>query len=105
MVTGVLYLFFTMDEFKTYQKNPSVVCTELDDGAVLLNLDTKYYYNLNETGLRIWQIMEEVENPAEIAEKLANEYEIDVERAKASVVKLMEELEKEGLIIPKEGGD
>ena len=94
-----------MDKFKTYQKNPSVVCTELDAGAVLLNLDTKYYYNLNESGLRIWQIMDEFQNPVEIVEKLANEYEVDVERAKASIVRLMGELEKEGLIIPKKGGD
>ncbi len=90
---------------KLYQKNPSVVCTELDDGAILLNLDTKYYYNLNATGLRIWQIMDEFKNPMEIAKKLVNEYEIDAERATASVVRLVKELEKEELIIPNKGGD
>jgi len=93
------------DQYKTYKKNPSVACTELDDGAVLLNLDTKYYFNLNETGLRIWQILEESQNPLEIAERLANEYEVEVERAKASVVKLMEDLEKDGLIMSKGKGD
>lgn len=87
-------------QFNTYQKNPSVVCTELDDGAVLLNLDTKYYFDLNETGLRIWQIMEEVRGePMAIAEKLANEYDIDPEKAGASVLRLLAELEKEELII------
>lgn len=85
---------------KFYQKNPSVSCTELEDGAILLNLDTKYYYTLNSTGLRIWQIMDELEDPLEIAQRLATEYEVDEEKAKASVVKLMEELEQEGLIRP-----
>ncbi len=93
------------DQLKAYKKNPSVACTELDDGAVLLNLDTKYYFNLNETGLRIWQILEESQNPLEIAERLANEYEVEMERAKASVVKLMEDLEKDGLIMSKGKGD
>ncbi len=93
------------DQFKTYKKNPSVACTELDDGAVLLNLDTKYYFNLNETGLRIWQPLEESQNPLKIAERLANEYEVEVERTKSSVVKLMEDLEKEGLIMPNIKGD
>ena len=93
------------DQYKTYKKNPSVACTELDDGAVLLNLDTKYYFNLNETGLRIWQILEESQNPLEIAERLANEYEVEVERARASVIKLMEDLEKDGLIMSKGKGD
>ncbi|MBI5664182.1 MAG: PqqD family protein [Nitrospirae bacterium] len=87
------------DQFKTYRKNPSVVCTELDEGAVLLNLDTKYYFNLNETGLRIWQIVEESLNPMEIAEKLSCEYDVDVERAKSSVIRILGELEKEALIV------
>jgi hypothetical protein len=87
------------NNLKFYQRNPSVSCTELEDGAVLLNLDTKYYYTLNSTGLRIWQIMDESKDPLEIAQKLAVEYEVDEEKAMASVVKLMEELEQEGLII------
>ncbi len=93
------------NQFKTCKKNPSVVCTELDDGAVLLDLDTKYYYNLNETGLRIWQMMEESQNLAEVAKRLANEYEVEVERAKASVARLMKDLEKERLIMPDGKGD
>jgi len=87
------------NQFRTYQKNPSVVCTELDDGAVLLNLDTKYYFNLNETGLRIWQTLEEARTPTEIAEKLAGEYDVDMGKAKTSVLRLLGELEKEELII------
>ena len=92
----------THDQFRTYRKNPSVACTELDDGAVLLNLDTKYYFNLNETGLRIWQIMEEFRTPAEIAGKLACEYDVDEERATASVLRLLGELKKEELVVSQE---
>lgn len=92
------------DQFRTYRKNPSVACTELDDGAVLLNLDTKYYFNLNESGLRIWQLMEKCQNPVEIAGELAKEYNVDMERAKASVVRLLGELEKEELIISQQKG-
>lgn len=81
------------------RKNPSVVCTELDDGAVLLNLDSRYYFNLNETGLRIWQMLDECIDPMIIAEKLSDEYDVTVERSKTSVVRLMQVLEKEDLII------
>ncbi len=94
-----------MNKTKAYQKNPSVLCTELDEGAVLLDLDSKCYYSLNETGLRIWQMMDEVQNPLEMAKRLANGYEIDAERAMASVVRLVEELEKERLIITKKEGE
>ena len=88
-----------MEEIKKYLKNPSVVSTELDDGAVLLNLDTKYYYNLNVTGFRIWQALEDTRSPSLIAAEFANEYETDIERVNLSLARLIEELEKEGLII------
>lgn len=100
-----MYILISMNKTKAYQKNPSVLCTELDEGAVLLDLDSKWYYSLNETGLRIWQIMDEVQDPLEIAKRLANIYEIDEERIEASVVRLVEELEKERLIITKEEGE
>ena len=88
-----------MEEIKKYLKNPSVVSTELDDGAVLLNLDTKYYYNLNVTGFRIWQALEDARSPLLIAAEFGNEYETDIERVNLSLARLIEELEKEGLII------
>jgi hypothetical protein len=84
---------------KFYQKNPSVSCTELEDGAILLNLDNKYYYTLNSTGLRIWQIMDEIKDPLEIAKKLVTEYKVDRETALASVIRMIEKLEQEKLIL------
>jgi hypothetical protein len=38
--------------------HPSVVCTVLDEGGVLLHLDTKYYYSLNRTGMAVWSALE-----------------------------------------------
>jgi hypothetical protein len=81
-----------------YQRNPAVVCTELDDGAILLNLNTKDYYNINETGLRIWQFLSEPSNLSEMAEKILEEYEVDKERAMESVRRIIAELYSESLV-------
>ena len=88
-----------MDPLKTYHKNPEVVTTELEDGAILLNLNTKYYYNLNETGLSIWQALDESGDPETITTKLTDAYDIDRKQASAYLDELLEDLEKEGLII------
>ena len=88
-----------VEEIKKYRKNPSVVSTELDDGGVLLNLDTKYYYNLNVTGFRIWQALEAARSPSLVAAELANEYQTDIDRVNLSLTRLIEQLEKEGLIM------
>lgn len=44
---------------KSLCPNPSVVCTVLEEGGVLLHLETKYYYSLNRTGLAFWLALED----------------------------------------------
>ena len=88
-----------MNQLKTYQKNPHVVTTELEDGAILLNLNTKYYYNLNETRLSIWQALDKTGDPEIIATKRTGAYDVDRKQASAYLDELLEDLEKEGLII------
>lgn len=39
--------------------NPDVVCSSLPEGGVLLDLDTKQYFALNQTGLAVWQYLED----------------------------------------------
>lgn len=92
-----------MDEGRelAYKKNPSVVCTELDGGAILLDLNTKYYYNLNETGLRVWRLLDEVSNISEISQEILAEYDIDKDRAEQSVREIMTAMNNEGLVIAK----
>ena len=87
-----------MDQIKLYHKNQNVITTELEDGAILLNLNTKYYYNLNETGLVIWKALDETGKPEAIVTKLTNEYNIDRTHASACLHELLEDLEKERLI-------
>jgi len=41
-----------------YAFRPDVVATMLEDGAVLLDLETKYFYRLNRTGWAIAQLFE-----------------------------------------------
>lgn len=39
--------------------NPDVVCSVLDSGGVLLDLETKQYFALNTSGLLLWQFLED----------------------------------------------
>ena len=75
-----------------------VIFTELDNDAVLLNLTTKMYYTLNETGLRIWQLAENDLTVEEISEKLQEEFDVTPEKAKESVLNLITELISENLV-------
>ena len=84
---------------QTVKPHPEVVCTDLGGKeAVLLHLDTKKYYSLNQTGLRIWQILSDGHTPAYVVEQLQDEFEVTAEKARESVIELMNELIAEKLL-------
>ena len=81
--------------------DPDVVVTELDENeAVLLHLGTKMYYTLNETGIRIWQLLSEGNSIGEACETIHNEYDILSDAAQSSVLNLIRELIAEKLVSP-----
>ncbi len=79
--------------------DPEVVITELEDkDAVLLHLGTKTYFTLNDTGLRIWQMLSSGLTPGEVCKKLPEEFDVSPEKAKKSVLNLVGELINEKLV-------
>ena len=60
-----------------YRAAADALAATLSDGAVLLNLRTKRYYSLNETGTRIWQLLLEGRTEEEIVQTLTAEYDVE----------------------------
>ncbi len=85
------------------EHNPEVVATELEEGAVLLNMATSFYYSLNEPGAEIWRGLASGEEPAALAERLAASFEVEPERAAEAAASFVAELEGEGLVVHGDG--
>jgi hypothetical protein len=80
-------------------RSTDVVCTELEDGAVLLNLDTRLYYSLNEVGLEVWNLLEAVDGPQDAAGELARAFDVDETTAQNAISSFVEELQRERLVV------
>lgn len=80
------------------EKNSSILCTELDNEAVLLDLETKCYYGLNEVALEIWKLINGTRKINSIAENICEQFEVTPEKALGSVTKLVKEFEDNGLV-------
>ncbi len=79
--------------------NPDVVSTLLDNGeVVLMHMGTASYFSLNQSGARIWQLLEAGLSPAAIATQLIAEYEVTPVQATQSVLTLMRQLTAQGLL-------
>ena len=74
--------------------------TELADGTgVLLHLETKFYYTLNPTGVEVWKALAGgAKSEREVAQKISEEFEVDVDTAQADVHAVLSMMLAEGLV-------
>lgn len=80
--------------------DPQVVFTQIDENeAVLLHLGTKMYYSLNETGVRLWQMIESGLETEVIIAKLQEDFDITPKKAKKSISNFRRELLAEKLLV------
>ena len=79
-------------------KNLEIDDTDLDGEKVMMNLDKGEYFMMNEVGSRIWEIISEPINVKEIVNTLRNEYEVDEETCKDTVIEFLGRLNNANLI-------
>jgi Coenzyme PQQ synthesis protein D (PqqD) len=76
-----------------------VIFTDFDGKeGILVDLNTKQYYRLNETGSLIWRGLEKGNTIEDIVNEMQNTYEVSDDHARASVEKLLQNLESNKLV-------
>ena len=75
-----------------------IVFTDFDGEGMIVDLNTKQYFKLNETAALIWRNLESAKPVDEIVAELQSRYEVTREQAAASVEKLLEKLAANKLV-------
>jgi Coenzyme PQQ synthesis protein D (PqqD) len=76
-----------------------VVFTDFEGGeGILVDLNTKQYYRLNETGALIWRGLERGCTVDDIVSEMQEVYEVTSDHAQTSVDKLLRTLESHKLV-------
>lgn len=83
-----------------YRPTPDALLATLSDGAVVLDIQTKKYFSLNETGARIWALVREGVDTDGIISTLTDEYDASRGDVEDAVTSLLESLLGEKLIEP-----
>lgn len=79
-----------------------VIFTELDDlEGVLVDLNTRKYYQLNETASLIWRGLERRLPVSRIATEITERYEVTLEGALSSVEMAFRKFEAQKLVKPR----
>jgi hypothetical protein len=76
-----------------------VVVTDFDGGeGILVDLNTKKYYQLNETAMVVWKGLEKGKTMREIVADITSSYEIAPDQATVSVQRIVENFQSYKLV-------
>ncbi len=92
-----------LDLARQLRINESVVCSELDDEMVLLNIETGIYFGLDAVGTAIWRLLVKGADESEIVRRLLAEYDVEPVRLRTDVSAFLNLLSARGLLHPERG--
>ena len=69
-----------------------VLSRQMNGGAVLVDLDSNRIFELSETGARVWALLSEGLDRAQILERLVAEYDVPRDRAATELNELLSQL-------------
>jgi hypothetical protein len=76
----------------------NVMIREVDDEAVILDLNTEQYFGLDDVGTRMWQVLTEAPSIQSAFDTLLDEYEVDSDTLKHDLDTFIGELVNRALI-------
>jgi len=80
-----------------------VVVTDFDGGeGILVDLNTKRYFQLNETAMVVWKGLEQGKTIGEIVADFTSSYEVEADRAALSVKRLVDSFQTYKLVSAKQ---
>ena len=79
-------------------RSPDQVSGALDGKVVLLSIENGEYYNLNEVGSRIWELLEQPRSVAELIERLLGEFAVDRATCEREALAFLEQLARDKLL-------
>jgi Coenzyme PQQ synthesis protein D (PqqD) len=90
----------------SWQKNPALAWREIDDETIIISPTESVMHELNNTGSFLWKNIDGKKSAAELAELLAENYEVTLDIALSDTQALLEQMSSRKLVVtvPATGG-
>ena len=102
--TGQVLNGLSKNGHKDISLSSTVLCTrdnlscDLQDEAVLLNLQSGKYFGLNPLGARIWRLIQQPITVSDVLQELLKEYDVDAIRCEADLLSFLEAMQAHSLV-------
>lgn len=81
------------------------ISPDLSGDVVILHLKNGIYYELNETGARIWRLIQTPCSMGTVVDALLSDYEVDPQQCEDDVLVLVKDMVGRGLIEIRDGSN
>ena len=88
-----------MNDQTVLKRKSGLMTANMNGSAVMMDIATGKYYNLGETGGRIWELLESPATISDLVQALTAEYDVDQAQCKADVLTFLQQLVDRGLLI------
>ena len=71
-------------------RNEAIVFTDLNDTIVMMDVDEGSYYELDQTGARIWTLLETGRLAADLCDALSAEFDVDPDTCRRDTLEFLQ---------------
>lgn len=82
----------------TVSRDCAWIAAKIDNGIVMINVNSKEYVELNELGTFIWDFLESPRGLEEIVDRIAAEFEATHAQIRDDLMGFLNELQKRGAV-------
>ena len=80
------------------RRSEAITHTDLGDETAMMDIEKGLYYGLDDTGSRIWALVEQPITVRHLCERLTSEYSVGLEQCEEEVTQFLNELLKHGVV-------
>src|SRR5665213_999240 len=88
----------SITEASRVSRRNDMLAQEVEGATVMTDVATGYYYGLESTARRIWELIEQPKSVSEICSILGAEFEVDSGMCETDVIEFLRRMNQEGLV-------
>jgi len=88
----------TIDINNRFSKTEKFVETDVDGEVVLMDIEDGKFFSLEQTGRRVWELLDEHDSIKKLSDKLTSEYDIDAASCQADLGELISDFLARGMV-------
>ena len=80
-------------------RKPSLIAADVADEAILLDVDSGYFFQLNKSAARIWGLVENPRPLADLCGEMGKVFAVDPAECRRDVIEFVADMRDRGLLV------